>query len=805
MKKTILVVENVTCASCVNTIEKNLKKQSGIKNASMNLSNHKLYLEYDEAKINVKDITEIIKSLGYNVKKEVVTKVFVVEGMSCVNCASGVEKSLNALEGVIEASVNFASKKLVIDIDESIITEKEIIDFVARMDYKLLKVNDSKAVKTKELKRSFNKLVIMIVITVVLLYVSMGSMIGLPLPSIIDESLNPLNFALIQFALTLPIVIMGYRFYVVGFKRLIKRDPNMDSLIALGTSVAFLYGVFALVMIFLGDHMYAHDLYFESAAVILTLITLGKYLEDISKRKAGDAVEKLMALAPKKARIIKDGKELEVDVLDIAVGDIVIVKPGERLAVDGEVIEGVTYIDESLLTGEATPVLKEIGSKVIGGAINQNGSIKYKALKVGEDTFLSQIVRLVEESQGSKAPISRMADKISKYFVPTVLALAVISFVFWLIVDKDIAHALRVLVSVLIIACPCALGLATPTAIMVGTGKGAENGILIKSGEALEIASKIKTVLLDKTKTITKGEMVVKGMLVFSDLEENDILEKALSLEMLSEHPLSKAIVKYAKDKSIKPKEVKDFNALIGYGISGMIKDDRIVIGNIALLEKEKIDYLTYKKEIETLVGESLIFIAVNQKLAALFKIADEIKETSKQAILELKSMGILPVMITGDVKSVALKIANEVLIDEVVSDVLPQDKQEEVKKRRKANQVIAFVGDGVNDALALVEADVGIAIGAGTDVALESANVVLVKNDLKDLVKMIRLSSQTLKNIKQNLFLAFIYNIIGIPIAMGVLHLFGGPLLNPMIAAFAMSLSSISVVLNALRLKRFK
>lgn len=807
MKKDILLIENVTCASCVNTIEKALKKEEGIFKAELNLSNKKLYLEYDEGIILLDKIKGIIKALGYKIKEEIVKKVYIVENMTCASCASGVEGSLKSLDGVTTASVNFASKKLNITFDEQVLSEEELKSFIIKMDYKLVSVVDSQGARSLKSKKGLKKLIVMVVITTVLLYVSMGSMIGLPLPLAFDMNANPLNFGLLQLILTLPIIAMGYRFYLVGFKRLFKLDPNMDSLIALGTSVAFFYGIYALIEIALGNHAYVHDLYFESAAVIITLITLGKYLEEISKGKASSAVEKLMALAPKSARVIKNGKEIEVLLTDIVVGDTLIVKPGERIAVDGYVKSGVTYIDESLLTGESIPVLKEAKSNVIAGSINQNGSIEYVATKVGDDTFLSQIVALVEESQGTKAPISRLADKIAKYFVPSVLALALIAFGFWLIKDNDLSLALKVMVSVLIIACPCALGLATPTAIMVGTGLGAEHGILIKSGEALEIASKIDVILLDKTKTITKGEVKVFDIVIFSKDSKKRILELAAAVEALSEHPLSKAIVKQAKEEGLDLKQVKNFEAVIGFGVKGEVESDKILIGNKGLLESAGVDFTPQKKKERALVdqGEALVYMSINNSLAAIFLVADEVKETSKDAILELKKMNIKTIMVTGDTAAIAKKIADQVMVDEFIAGVLPVDKQNIVKRYQSEGKKVAFVGDGINDALALVEADVGVAIGAGTDVALESADIVLVKSDLKDLINMIKLSGSTVRNIKQNLFLAFIYNILGIPIAMGVLHLFGGPILNPMIAAIAMSLSSISVVLNALRLKRFK
>ena len=638
------------------------------------------------------------------------------------------------------------------------------------------------------------------------LIVTMGHMVGMPLPKIIDPMVNPMNFAVFQIILTVPVMAIGYKFYLIGFKNLIKLSPNMDSLIAVGTSAAFLYSVFGMYKIATGDTSYAMHLYFEAAVTILTLITLGKYLEAISKGKTSEAIKKLMGLAPKTATIIREGNEIVIPIDEVVVGDIILVKPGEKLPVDGEVIEGSTAIDESMLTGESIPVEKIVGSNVIGASINKTGFIKYKATKVGRDTALSQIIKLVEDAQGSKAPIAKMADVISAYFVPIVIGLAIFSAIAWLIAGETPVFALTIFISVLVIACPCALGLATPTAIMVGTGKGAENGVLIKGGEALEITHKINTIVFDKTGTITEGKPVVTDI-VSRGKENNILLALAASAEKGSEHPLGEAIVRAAIEKNIELKSLENFNAIPGHGIEVVIENESILLGNLKLMKERSIDIGELRGEADRLAneGKTPMFIAINNSLEGIIAVADTVKPSSINAIKELHNMGIKVAMITGDNKKTAEAIAKQVGIDIVLSEVLPEDKANEVKKLQGKDDKVAMVGDGINDAPALAQADIGIAIGSGTDVAIESADIVLMRSDLMDVIVAIKLSKATIRNIKQNLFWAFGYNVLGIPVAMGVLHIFGGPLLNPMIAAAAMSLSSVSVLANALRLKKFK
>ena len=627
----------------------------------------------------------------------------------------------------------------------------------------------------------------------------------MPLPSIIDPMKSPLNFALVQLALTIPVIVAGYKFYKIGYKNLFKLSPNMDSLIAIGTSAAVAYGFFAIYKILNGETHYAMHLYFESAVVILTLITLGKYLEAVSKGKTSEAIKKLMGLAPKTATIIKDGKELSIPIDEVIVGDVILVKPGEKLPVDGEIIEGSTSIDESMLTGESIPVEKNIGNTVIGASINKSGFIKYKATKVGKDTALAQIVKLVEEAQGTKAPIAKMADIIAAYFVPTVIGLAIIATIGWLIAGETTLFALTIFISVLVIACPCALGLATPTAIMVGTGKGAEYGVLIKGGEALEVTHQIDTIVFDKTGTITEGKPVVTDIIT-TTISEEELLSIAASSEKGSEHPLGEAIVKGAEERSIEFKEISNFKAIPGHGIQVEIEGKVILLGNKKLMTENSIEVgdLGLKSDKLANEGKTPMYIAINNKLEGIIAVADTVKPSSKEAIENLHKMGIKVAMITGDNKKTADAIAKQVGIDIVLAEVLPEDKANEVKKLQEKGSKVAMVGDGINDAPALAQEDIGIAIGTGTDVAIESANIVLMKGDLKDVATAIKLSKATIRNIKQNLFWAFGYNVLGIPVAMGVLHIFGGPLLNPMIGAAAMSLSSVSVLANALRLRGF-
>ena len=737
-------------------------------------------------------------------------KNYTVTGMSCASCANAVEKALNK-NNDINASVNFATEKLNIEYDEKKYNFDKIRKIVESAGYGLAEdmTEDKKVELYQEKITSLkNRLILAVIFVVPLLYISMGHMLGAVLPEFLNPKVNPLNFALAQFVLTLPIIYAGRDFFSHGFKNLVRKSPTMDSLIAIGSTAAVLYGIYATFGIVIVDPEAHMDLYYESAGAIITLILFGKLLEAKTKGQTSSAIKKLIRLQPKKAKIIENGAEKEVLIENLKVGDIVIVKPGEKIAVDGRIVEGATSVDESMLTGESLPVSKKVGDKVVGGSINKNGSIRFEATEIGKNTVLSQIIKLVEEAQGSKAPISRMADIVSAYFVPIVIGIAIITGIAWFLSGSGLVTALSFFIAVLVIACPCALGLATPTSIMVGTGKGAENGILIKSGEALETAYKIKTVVFDKTGTITKGKPILTNLIAYGKYNENELLKIAASVENDSEHPLAEAIVNKAKEKNIEIKPYEKFRAMPGYGIRATFEGKEVQIGNRKLMENRKINVEISQKDYDILLnkGKTPVYISIDNELAGLVAVADVIKETSKEAIEKLKKMGIKTIMLTGDNEKTAKFIAKQVGIDDVISEVLPYQKSQKVKELQEKDEFVAMVGDGINDSPALAQANVGIAIGNGTDVAIESADVVLIRNDLRDVASSIALSKATITNIKENLFWAFFYNVLGIPFAAGIFYaFFNGPKLDPMIAAFAMSFSSVSVLGNALRLKFFK
>ena len=737
-------------------------------------------------------------------------KNYTVTGMSCASCANAVEKALNK-NNDINASVNFATEKLNIEYDEKKYNFDKIREIVESAGYGLVEdmIEDKKMELYQEKIKSLkNRLILAIIFVVPLLYISMGHMLGAVLPEFLNPKVNPLNFALAQFVLTLPIIYAGRDFFLHGFKNLVRKSPTMDSLIAIGATAAVLYGIYATFRIVTVDPEAHMDLYYETAGTIITLILFGKLLEAKTKGQTSSAIKKLIGLQPKKAKIIENGAEKEVLIENLKVGDIVIVKPGEKIAVDGRIVEGATSIDESMLTGESLPVSKKVGDKVVGGSINKNGSIRFEATEIGKNTVLSQIIKLVEEAQGSKAPISRMADIVAAYFVPIVIGIAIITGIAWFLSGSGLVTALSFFIAVLVIACPCALGLATPTSIMVGTGKGAENGILIKSGEALERAHKIKTVVFDKTGTITKGKPVLTDLIAYGKYNENELLKIAASVENDSEHPLAEAIVNKAKEKNIEIKPYEKFRAMPGYGIRAIFEGKEVQIGNRKLMENRKINVEISQKDYDILSNEGKMpmYISIDNELAGLVAVADVIKETSKEAIEKLKKMGIKTIMLTGDNEKTAKFIAKQVGIDDVISEVLPYQKSQKVKELQEKDEFVAMVGDGINDSPALAQANVGIAIGNGTDVAIESADIVLIRNDLRDVAGAISLSKATITNIKENLFWALFYNVLGIPFAAGIFYaFFNGPKLDPMIAAFAMSFSSVSVLGNALRLKFFK
>lgn len=813
-------ISGMTCASCAKAVERAVKKLDSSVEANVNIATEKLSISYDKNKVKEEDIEKAIEKAGFGVIKKVENKEVIIPigGMTCASCVKAVERAVKKVDGVENIQVNLATEKASISYEVGKVKLYEIKGAIEKAGFKVLdmekkqSIDEDKLRKEKEMNTLLVKFIISAIFAVPLFYISMGTMIPepigpLPVPEIINPNINPLNFALVQLFLTIPIIIAGNKFFSKGVKSMIAKAPTMDSLITIGSSAALMYSLYSLYLVANGDVMAVHHMYFESAGVIITLVLLGKYFESRAKGKTGEAIKKLMGLSPKTAIIIKNDKEIEIPIEEVEVGDIIIVKPGSKIPVDGIVIEGHTSVDESMLTGESMPVEKNVGSSVVGASINKNGTIRFKAEKVGSDTVISQIIKLVEDAQGSKAPIAKLADIIAGYFVPVVVVIAIVSGFAWFIAGKGTVFSLTVFISVLVIACPCALGLATPTAIMVGTGKGAENGILIKGGEALETTHKINTIVFDKTGTITEGKPVVTDIITYGKITEEELLKVAASAEKFSEHPLGEAIVRDCEEKNLEFYKLDKFMAIPGHGIEVVISGSDILLGNKKLMNSKNID-IVYLEEISDKLaseGKTPMYIGINNKIAGIIAVADVVKENSAKAIKKLHDMGIEVAMITGDNKKTAAAIANQVGIDRVLSEVLPQDKSSEIKKLQDKGKFVAMVGDGINDAPALAQADIGMAIGSGTDVAMESADIVLMRSDLLDVPTAIRLSKSTMTNIKENLFWAFGYNIIGIPVAAGVLYLFGGPLLNPVIAALAMAFSSTSVLLNALRLKRFK
>lgn len=755
---------------------------------------------------------------------------FNIQGMTCSSCSSHVEKAVSKLEGVKNVTVNLLLNNMIVNYDETIVDNEKIIQAVLESGYDASLYEKTKEEKRKEkegnqtkdnIKIMKNRLIISICFFIPLMYIAMHHMLyewfGLPVPGMIKMLFhgkeNAITFGFTQFLLLLPIIYVNRNYFIVGLKRLFKGTPNMDSLIAIGSIAAIIYGIFAIYMIGYGlghnqmelVEQYSMDIYFESAGTILTLVTVGKYLEAKSKRKTGDAISKLINLIPKTAIVIRGGKEIELNLEEIVVGDIIVIKPGGSIPVDGIIIEGNSSVDQSNITGESIPIDKTIGETLISGTINKSGYLKMKATKVGDHTTLSQIIKLVEEASNSKAPIAKIADKVSGIFVPAVISIAFLTIVIWILVGQSFEFALTMGIAVLVISCPCALGLATPVAIMVGTGKGAENGILIKSAEALEVLHSVDTIVLDKTGTITEGKPKVTD--IVSSLSQKELLKIAGSLEKKSEHPLAEAIVEKAKEEEIEILEVKEFMTISGRGIKGKIDGTNYFGGNKSFMKENNIDINSIISQSNELLRQekTVLYFANENNIIGMIAVADTVKDTSYQAIQELKRKNIEVVMLTGDNKIVAETIGNELGIDKVISEVLPQDKEKEVENLQKQGKKVAFVGDGINDSPALVKANVGMAIGSGTDIAVESADIVLMKNRLVDVVTAIDLSKAVIKNIKMNLFWAFFYNIIGIPVACGIFYPIFGLKLNPMIGAAAMSLSSVCVVSNALRLRKFQ
>jgi len=758
---------------------------------------------------------------------------FNVTGMTCSACSASVERNVKKLDGIQSVNVNLLTNSMIVEYDDAITDNHTIVEIVADAGYgasvfvrgadKNAKTEKNVSPMEDQVKEMKYRLIVSFAFLIPLLYLAMHHMlnewIGLPIPSFIKAAFhgteNGITFAFTQFLLLLPIVYVNRKYFQVGFKTLAKRSPNMDSLVAIGSTAAIVYGIFAIYKIGYGlgyDNLatadnYLMNLYFESAATILTLITLGKFLETRSKGKTSEAITKLMNLSPKTATVIRDEKEREIPAQDVVIGDLIVVRPGQSIPADGVIIEGSSAVDQSALTGESIPVEKQVGDRVITATINKTGFFKFQAEKIGDDTTFAQIIELVEDASSSKAPIAKMADKISRIFVPVVILIAVMATIVWLLLGQSFEFALSIGIAVLVISCPCALGLATPVAIMVATGKGASNGILIKSAEALEIVHTIRTVVLDKTGTITEGKPMVTDIMTANSVTEKQLLQIAASVEKPSEHPLADAIVEKANEMGTALKNVDTFTTVPGRGISAVIEGKAYMAGNLAFMNDNKIDVASLEEASETYAedGKTALYFANDKELLGVIAVADMVKPTSREAIEQLKAMGIDVVMLTGDHKKTAEAIRKQLRIDRVVAEVLPQDKESEIRSIQESGKKVAMVGDGINDAPALARADVGIAIGAGTDVAIESADIVLMKNDLLDVVTAIRLSKATIRNIKQNLFWAFFYNSIGIPLAAGVFYSLLGWKLNPMFGAAAMSMSSVCVVSNALRLKFFK
>ncbi|PEC23184.1 heavy metal translocating P-type ATPase [Bacillus cereus] len=799
-KEANLQISGMTCAACANRIEKGLKKIEGVHDANVNFALEKTKIMYDSGKTNPQQFKEKVESLGYGIVSD--KAEFTVSGMTCAACANRVEKRLNKLDGVNKATVNFALESATVDFNPDEINVGEMKSTITKLGYKLEVKSDEQDGSTdhrlQEIERQKKKFIISFILSLPLLWAmvshfSFTSFIYLP-----DMLMNPW----VQLALATPVqFIIGGQFYIGAYKALRNKSANMDVLVALGTSAAYFYSVYLSIRS-IGSSEHMTDLYFETSAVLITLIILGKLFEAKAKGRSSEAIKKLMGLQAKTATVVRDGTEMKILIEEVVAGDIVYVKPGEKIPVDGEIVEGKSAIDESMLTGESIPVDKTIGDVVIGSTMNKNGFLKVKATKVGRDTALAQIIKVVEEAQGSKAPIQRVADQISGIFVPVVVVIAIITFAVWMIfvTPGDFGGALEKMIAVLVIACPCALGLATPTSIMAGSGRSAEYGILFKGGEHLEATHRLDTVILDKTGTVTNGKPVLTDIIVADGFEEKEILKLVGAAERNSEHPLAEAIVEGIKEKGIDIPSSETFEAIPGFGIESVVEGKQLLIGTRRLMKKFNIDIEEVTKSMEELEreGKTAMLIAIDKEYAGIVAVADTVKDTSKAAIARLKKMGLDVVMITGDNTQTAQAIAKQVGIDHVIAEVLPEGKAEEVKKLQASGKKVAMVGDGINDAPALATADIGMAIGTGTDVAMEAADITLIRGDLNSIADAIFMSKMTIRNIKQNLFWALAYNGLGIPIAA-----FG--FLAPWVAGAAMAFSSVSVVLNALRLQRVK
>ena len=815
-------IQGLSCASCAHAVEVALQAVTGVKSAQVNLATEKVSLE-TEGSVSPLDLQAAVQAAGYDLVLPQVTQNFALTGMSCASCAANIESAVSSLPEVSAASVNLATEVLSVTYQLGAINEEIICQTVAEAGYQAQVLADQAGASQAQIQQEadqaaqakashqaalWRRFWLSAIFALPLLCLAMAEMVGLTLPTWLSHRGGGQLFVSLQLALTLPILWLGRSFFLNGFKHLVKGHPNMDSLVALGTSAAVAYSLYSSIQVWLGDHHAAMSLYYESAGVILTLVTLGKYFEARSKGQTSAAIQALIKLAPQEAQVLREGQEVTLPLDQVQVGDLVRVRPGQKIPVDGRVVEGQSWVDESMLTGESLPVAKKVGDQVVGASLNQQGSLIVETNKVGQDTTLAQIIHLVQAAQGSKAPIAQLADRVSAVFVPVVMTLALVAGLAWyLIGGQSWAFALTISIAVLVIACPCALGLATPTAIMVGTGKGAEQGILIKSGTALEMAHQVDAVVLDKTGTLTQGQPQVTDVLPLTGWTPEQLLALAAAAEVNSEHPLGQAIVAGARERELALPEVTDFQSLTGSGIQVRLDQATYYLGNRRLMQEQGMDLGQAEEQAAALAagGKTPIYVANEHELLGLIAVADPLKETSPEAVRRLKAMGLQVIMLTGDNAKTAQALAAEAGIDQVISDVLPADKAQVVADLQAKGLKVAMVGDGINDAPALAQADVGLAIGRGTDVAIESADMVLMGSDLTSVATAIKLSQATIRNIKENLFWAFAYNVLGIPVAMGVLHLFGGPLLNPMLAGAAMSFSSVSVIVNALRLRRFK
>ncbi len=821
LKKLQVAIKGMHCASCSARIEKVLSTTEGIKKVSVNLATESMDVEWDPQQLSFEAIAEKVKGLAFEaIRPAEETKLeFAIAGMTCASCAARIEKVVGGLAGVSSVKVNLATESGVVHFRAEEINQRQIKEAIENLGFKAQAFSGPSDIsltrQQEEVKAHLaamkRRLIPAFFFASALLVISMGHMVGMPLPTLLDPQYAPLNFALVQFLLVLPVLWSGRNFYLIGFPSLLRGAPNMDSLIAMGTGAAFIYSTWNLVEIALGIEpaVRVMDLYFESAGVLIALVSLGKYLETRSKAKTSDAIRQLMELAPDEATLIKNGEQKSILVEEIIEGDLLLVRPGERIPVDGTIVKGHSSVDESMLTGESLPVAKQEGDKVVGATLNKNGVLHLRAEKVGQDTMLARIIRMVREAQGSKAPIANLADRISLYFVPAVMVVATVSGLAWYFIGGvEFTFALRIFIAVMVIACPCAMGLATPTSIMVGTGRGAQLGVLVKSGEALELAQRVNAVVFDKTGTLTFGQPELTDFKRISEhFSDDELLGLVAAAESASEHPLAEAVVKFAAEKGVTIGEPESFEALPGRGILAKVGGHQLLLGNRELMEEQQVVVRKGDDEIASQfanTGKTALFLAIDGKLCALLAIADKIKPEASKTVSLLKNMGFKVFMLTGDHEVTAKAIASQAGISEIIAQVLPDHKAEKVEELQNKGLAVAMVGDGINDAPALAKADVGIAMGTGIDVAIESGDIVLMKGNLSVLLTAFELSRATMRNIKQNLFWAFAYNVVGIPVAAGLLYIFGGPTLNPMIAGGAMAMSSVSVVTNALRLRFF-